>query len=138
MYKSDFYFQVKRKCIYNRNSHVHLNLIFLCFDRLNVEKIRDSIPKNFLSSFPYTSYLPFIWPRNHIFFPLSLLHTSISCYTLFHGFFFPTQQKPCSNPSIRPVSEVLWNVTLTLGYTVRGGSQPLFVALVRLVQFCPT
>lgn len=81
---------------------------------------------------PLSCYLlPHDFALERFFLPLYLLHTSISCYTPFHSLFFPTQQKPCTNSSIRPVSEVLWNVTLTL----RVHSKGWFPASVRSVLY---
>lgn len=53
----------------------------------------------------------------------------------FHGLFFPPQQKPCTNPSIRPVSEVLWNVTLTPWVHSKGWFPASVCSMVRLVLF---
>lgn len=46
-----------------------------------------------------------------LFGPFYILQSLVTAF--FHGFLFPIQQKPCTNSSIRPISEVLWNVTLT-------------------------
>lgn len=56
-----------------------------------------------------------VLPQNHVFFStlrLGYLATYLVTHVLC-GVQFPAEQKPRNNPSIRTVSEVLWNVTVT-------------------------
>lgn len=55
-------------------------ILFLCIvEKSSTCGEKYSVPK----TVAFTSYLTIILPQNHIFLPVSLLHTYVSCYPLF-------------------------------------------------------
>lgn len=116
--------QGKIKWTNNTNYPVKCHPIISYFDELNLEK-----------SFPSPFYLPRIWPGIS-FSSLCPLYILPSLVTLvFMVSSFPLNKSHAPIPPLDRSQRCCGMSPWPFGYTVRGGSQPWFLARVLLVPF---